>query len=108
MRLELLEQRLLRGEKYLERNPQDRDSRTLYWRLTAEYVSLVEQQEREADITAVTLQLPPGVAWQRAPGTLAFERVTVRMRGEAQAAGEMTREELGELLQTTKMVKEAL
>ena len=100
MDIETLEQRLLKGENYLSTSPNDQDSWKLYYRLTGEYVALKEQQEREANIASVTIDLPPGTHWQRDAGSPLCARVRVLYHGEPAQPNEMTRGTLAALLRT--------
>ena len=95
-----LQKRLTAGEVYLAENRGDKQAEALYWRLTAEHTALVEQQEREAEIAAVTLALPPGCAWSRTPDSLPCSQVRVLFHGEPMAADDITRIELATLLRT--------
>ncbi|MDO8751581.1 MAG: hypothetical protein Q7K03_10650 [Dehalococcoidia bacterium] len=104
-----LEQRLAKGEQYLEQAsiPDRKEATALYYRLTAEYVSLCESAERARDIKAVWLDLAPGCAYQRQGSALTHTTVKVLFQGEPRDSMDIALEGLRELLQTTKIVREA-
>lgn len=106
-RIPYLEKRIAQGELFLSANPRDKEAISLYWQYMREYVTLKEQEEREADIAAIWLQLPPGVKWQRRGAAVACDEVRVVYAGDATADREITRDELRELVETVKMTKEA-
>ena len=102
-----LSARLANGERYLERNPDSREAHDLYNSLSAEYVLLKEQQEREADIASVTIDLPPGTRWQRDADSPVCARVRVLYHGEPTQPNEMSRGTLAALLVTRAETMEA-
>lgn len=105
-RIAMLETRITRGETYLEAHPDDAKSKKLYWDVVTEYTALVEQQEREADIKAVVLDLPPGTSWQREADSPVCSRVRLVYPSAEGPEGEadITRAELAALLATRKAV----
>lgn len=101
-----LEKRMIAGETYLASHANDRKAMDLYNRYEAEYVALKEAEEREQDIAAVWLDLPPGCAYQKAGCQSVHSRVRVLFHGQPEAENEISRTELGELLATRKLVQE--
>lgn len=107
-RVSELETRLANGEKYIDANPNDANAKALYNRVEAEYVEIMEQEERERDIVAIALDLPPGVRWQRTAAAPIYEQVRVLYHGEPEADNELNRQELWALLRTCDEAKAAM
>ena len=106
-RIEELAQRLEAGERYIAANgPSEKASRQ-YAKLEGKYVALCCQAERERDITAITLNLPPEVHWQRTATAAICEQVRVIYHGEPEADNELSREDLWALLRTCDDAKAA-
>ncbi|MBI2934635.1 MAG: hypothetical protein HYY29_03590 [Chloroflexi bacterium] len=105
----LLEKQIEDGEKWLTENvgrPSYERGLARYWERVAAYVALKEGEEREQNIKAVWLDLPPGSAYQKTGCESVHSQVRVLFHGQPAAENEVSRSQLGALLSDRREVLE--
>ena len=110
--LDFLNQRITNGETWLTANtpdhPRHRANVMKLWELIYERDMLLCDTERRQDGLIVTLQLPPGVQYQKPDGSEIVDTIRVLFRGEATGPNEITLDALREANETVRLANEAL